>query len=62
MAAGALAGHRGQAVQGALEGRCEVSREQVRLWAAAFGRRSRRSAVPGATEEEVLSEEEPAQE
>eukprot|EP00969_Alexandrium_andersonii_P016566 725328-Alexandrium_andersonii.AAC.1 len=61
MAAGASAGHRGQAVQAALAGRCEVSREQARLWAAAFGR-SPCSAAPGPTEEEVLSEEEPVQE
>eukprot|EP00969_Alexandrium_andersonii_P293187 12958614-Alexandrium_andersonii.AAC.1 len=37
MAAGALAGDRGQAVQAALAGRVEVSREEARLWAAAFG-------------------------
>eukprot|EP00969_Alexandrium_andersonii_P248386 10975324-Alexandrium_andersonii.AAC.1 len=63
MAAGALAGHRGQAAQAALDSRCQVSREQARLWVAAFGWVvGPGSAVPAAVEEAVPSEEEPAQE
>eukprot|EP00969_Alexandrium_andersonii_P372518 15481904-Alexandrium_andersonii.AAC.1 len=36
IACGTLVGRLGPAVQAALSGRCDVSREQARVWAAAF--------------------------
>eukprot|EP00969_Alexandrium_andersonii_P038419 1682989-Alexandrium_andersonii.AAC.1 len=36
IAAGGLAGRRSQAARAALADRCEVSREEARLWRAAF--------------------------